>query len=322
MRIAMVGCGAIAQHGHVPAIRRSGDVVLTAVVDADREWAERVSRRTGAQFASADHRDLVGRVDAAIVATPNATHVEVASFLLQHGIHVLCEKPLARSAAEACQLYEVAERCGVRLMAGHSRRFTDGALALQRLMAIGALGSIGSMWGALGAPMAAWRARQDFRSDSTLAGGGCLIDSGTHLIDLALWLTGEQAGVERFEVSAQARPGLELDALVALRFERGATARLACSYSHELGSLLEVRGSEGWARLPINGSPGLEFSARSSVVGRSAGVQRVAVSGMPAYERQLQHFVAAIRGNEPFLVTPNEVVGGLRIVEECYARAA
>jgi predicted dehydrogenase len=274
-------------------------------------------------LATQDYRQLPGTVDAAIVATPNWTHVEIATYLLEHGVHVLCEKPVALSAAEAEALYAVARQHNVRLLAGHSRRFTDSALALHRLMDLHAFGPAPTVeiTAALGVPMRRWPARQDFRADRALAGGGCLIDSGVHLIDLALWLLGEVPRVEQYEAKIQP-DGFEIDAWLALVFPGGARARLACSFSHELAGLLEVQAQGGWAKLPINGTPGLEFSAINSPAGRAAGALQVAPDGVSPYERQLAHFASCVASGAPFLVDESEVVAGLRVIEECYARAA
>lgn len=317
MRIGVIGCGAVAQQGHLPAIKRCRDLTLGAVVDSDARWAAHVARAYGAEAALHDYRDVIGRVDVAIVATPNWTHADIVGDLLRHGIHVLCEKPLALSSSEAADLFALAERCSVRLMPGHSRRFTDGALALRKLLQIAALGSIEDAWGSLGMAIDQWPARQSFRTDARLAGGGCLIDSGIHVLDMFLWLMGTDARVERYEAS-QGGAGYEEDAALTLRFPNDVRARVACSYSHALGGMLEIRGSHGWARLPLNGPGSLEF-AGDTVVGRAAGVQRVAPSGRTAYENQLCHFVACIRQAEPFLVHTDEVLAGLRIIEECYA---
>jgi predicted dehydrogenase len=321
MRLGIVGCGAIAQQSHLPAVTKLREVDELVVVDTDAEWVGQVRKRFGASRALRDYRELVGAVDVAVVATPNWTHVEIASFLLQHGIHVLCEKPVALSPTDAACLFDVAARAGTRLMAGHSRRFTDSALALHRLLSLGTLGHVLEVTAALGVPMRRWPARHAFRADPRLAGGGCLMDSGVHLIDLVLWLFDEAWEVEDYRASGP-RLGFEDDATLVLRFESGTRARLACSYSHDMAGVLDVKADNGWARLPINGTPGLEFFGRATLPGRSAGALQVAIDGTSAFERQLRHFLDCVRTNEPFLVRGAEVVAGLRVVEECYARLA
>jgi hypothetical protein len=97
MRFGVVGCGAISTLYQLPALGRSSDATLVAAVDVDAGHAAAVARRFGATESFTDHRALVGRVDAALVATPNTTHADIACDLLAQGVHVLCEKPLATS---------------------------------------------------------------------------------------------------------------------------------------------------------------------------------------------------------------------------------
>src|SRR5438046_1314561 len=95
LRIAVVGAGAVSEIYHLPALKRSRRAVLAAIVDADPARAAAVARRFGVATALRDPYELPGKVDAAIVATPNALHADIACMLLGEGIHVLCEKPLA-----------------------------------------------------------------------------------------------------------------------------------------------------------------------------------------------------------------------------------
>src|SRR5262249_27040691 len=145
--------------------------VLTAVVDADPARARAAARRHGAASCLATHTELVGKVDAAIVATPNATHSEIACFLLAHGIHVLCEKPMASSAADAAKMTAAATSKGARLMAGQCRRFSLNMEALKVLLERRQLGTVHRISAALGGHYGRWPQRTDFRRQRALSGG-------------------------------------------------------------------------------------------------------------------------------------------------------
>jgi predicted dehydrogenase len=320
MRLGIIGCGAISMEVHLPSSRRVKGVTLGAVVDKDPDWTREVARRFGVRHSLTRYDELVGRVDAAIVATPNWTHVEIASFLLEHGIHVLCEKPLAFTVAEAQQVFAIALRYGTRIMAGYSRRFTDNAQAFHTLMRLESFGRVDHLTAALGMPLEHWPARELFRTDARLSGGGCLMDSGIHLIDLALWLVGRHANVREYAQWENRKWGIEDDAVLTLAFDCGTLARLASSYTHELSAALTITGTEGWARMPINGESGAEFLARGGVIGRSGGVQQIKISGTSPHEQQLRHFVECVESGEPFLVRSEDVLEGLRIIEACYDR--
>src|SRR5512137_1996656 len=106
IRFAMIGCGAIALQNHLPGLALCPGVELAAVCDSDPGTLERARRDTGAPFASIDYREVVVRddVDAVIIATPNATHRDIALEAVAHGKHVLCEKPLALNSGEAREM--------------------------------------------------------------------------------------------------------------------------------------------------------------------------------------------------------------------------
>jgi len=123
LRIAVVGAGQFGQN-HCRVVRESARAELTAVVDIDP------SRATLADYF-ADYRELAGKVDAAIVATPTSAHAEAGCWLLEHGIDVLVEKPIAPDLDSADRLIAAAERHGRVLQVGHLERFNPAVIALE-----------------------------------------------------------------------------------------------------------------------------------------------------------------------------------------------
>jgi predicted dehydrogenase len=119
-RTAVVGAGAFGQN-HCRVVRESGRAELTAVVDIDP-----------ARGTLTDYRELAGRIDCAIVATPTIAHEEVAAFLLAHGIDVLVEKPVAPDLAAADRIIETAARHGRILQVGHLERFNPAVIEIER----------------------------------------------------------------------------------------------------------------------------------------------------------------------------------------------
>ncbi len=322
--MAMVGCGAVADIYHLPALRRVPGAELAAVVDADPERARAAARRHGATSVLAAYTELPGRVDAAIVATPNATHGEIASYLLGHGIHVLCEKPMATTPADAETMRAAAARGGARLMAGQCRRFSPSMEALKSLLDTQRLGPLHRLRAALGGRYGDWPQRTDFRRQRSLAGGGVLLDLGVHLIDLVLWLAGPQVSLLAYHSSDRLGWGVETDADLVLGLRDGGEARLSCSYTHGLDRTLHVEGADGWATTSVDPAPAVTFFSRRARVCRRAGVQRLAVDEADPYARQLAHFLDCLRRDAPFLVEDTDILAGLEIIERCYglARAA
>jgi predicted dehydrogenase len=128
IRIAVIGAGYMGRF-HAEKFAASEGAQLVAVVDTDRTRAEQLAGALGSA-AESDYRDLLPRIDAACVAVPTDRHHEVVRACLEAGVHVLVEKPLSRTLAEADALLELARAKGVVLQVGHLQRFNPAFQAL------------------------------------------------------------------------------------------------------------------------------------------------------------------------------------------------
>jgi predicted dehydrogenase len=321
MRFGVVGCGAISTLYQLPALGRVPDATLAATVDVDAAHAAAVARRFGATDSFTDHRALVGRVDAALVATPNTTHAGIACDLLEQGVHVLCEKPMATTRADVDRMLAAAERGRARLMAAHCLRFSPNLERLHDLVAAGLLGDRLTLSAAIGAPYDAGPQRTDFRRTRGLSGGGVLMDVGIHVIDLAIWMVGEAPADVAYDASSIVGWEVESDAEVALRFPSGSTGSFSASFSRAMDASYTVRGERGWARASLYQPTQLTLFSERVRLCRLAGVQDLVLPDANMYDQQIAHFVAAVRSETPFRVRPEEVQASIDVVERCYRMA-
>jgi predicted dehydrogenase len=125
LRAAVVGCGSFGQN-HIRVISQSTDAELVATVDPDP--------RRGASLT--DWRALAGKADVAVVATPTISHAEIGAGLMEAGLDVLIEKPIAATVSEAGRLNSAAVACNRILQVGHLERFNSGVMALERVVTI------------------------------------------------------------------------------------------------------------------------------------------------------------------------------------------
>ena len=320
LRLAVIGCGSVSLTCHLPAIRSCPEVELVAVVDVDGDWAARVARRFGARHASTDYTSLVGLADAVIVATPNATHADVAGFCLQHGIHVLCEKPVATTGASARRMFDVALAHDTRCMAAHCLRFAKNIQAAKRLFDCGTLTRPLTITGSLGKAYRADAYRTDFRRNAQLAGGGVLIDLGVHLIDLSIWLAADHPTVAAVTLVDRLEWGVEHDADLTLAFPNGSTARLACSYTKPGNPAFRLETADGWTVPSFENHSELQLYSPRAPVCRRDGAQRLLIPDPGAYVTQLRHFASSILTRKPFAVQTDEVLAGMDVVDECYTQ--
>jgi len=129
VRVAVIGVGHLGRH-HVRLLSTTPGALQVAAVDRDLDRARAAAGPARCE-ALADARDLVGRVDAVIVAVPTVDHLAVARPFLERGVHVLVEKPMARSLEEADELVSLAARSGALLAVGHTERFNPAVRAAE-----------------------------------------------------------------------------------------------------------------------------------------------------------------------------------------------
>jgi len=320
LRLGVVGCGAIVTLHQLPALLRCPALEVVAMVDRDIEWATSVARGAGVNAAFSDHRALFGKVDIALVATPNSTHVDIVCELLEQGIHVLCEKPLGTSRTEVERMLEAADRGGARLMTAHCLRFAPSLAMLKEVVASGWLGSLLEVTATIGGPYAGVARRTDFRRQRALSGGGVLMDLGIHVLDLTVWLAGSAPEDVGYIGSAK-EPGweVETDAEVTLRFGGGMRASLISSFTMPMGNSLSVRGTRGWARTSLYETTLLTVHAEGSQICRRAGLQHLPLEPYDMYDAQIAHFCDALRTGAPFRVSGEEVRATASVVDQCYA---
>lgn len=191
LRIGVIGAGAIAIHGHLPAFKILPDVEVIALCDTAVERAQAVAIQFAIPEVYADYRDLlaVPSLDAVTIALPNVLHAPVTIAALEAGKHVLCEKPLATTLADGQMMVDAAARAGKVLAVNMHYRMAAELVTLRSAIAAGRLGRVRYVnirfLRRTGIPgFGSWFTQQN------LSGGGVLMDIGAHMLDLALWLQG------------------------------------------------------------------------------------------------------------------------------------
>ena len=189
IKAGVVGCGGIANGKHFPAIKKNGKIELVAFCDLIKERAEKAKEEYGTPDARVytDYKDLVKEdVDVVYVLTPNNAHAPVSIAAMKAGKHVMCEKPMAKTYAEAKEMVETAKETGKILTIGYQNRYRADSQYLKSVCEADELGDI------YYAKAHAIRRRAvptwGVFLDEEKQGGGPLIDIGTHALDLTLWM--------------------------------------------------------------------------------------------------------------------------------------
>jgi predicted dehydrogenase len=313
-----VGCGAVAELYHLPAVSLCPDVQLVAVADPRLERAAELAGRYGAELVTENASGLVGAVDAAIVATPNSLHAPVASELLRAGVHVLIEKPLARTTAECDAIADAAAASGALAAVGHDFRHFPVARTARALLADGLAGDVesadlrqsaGGNW-----PHTAADAFTRERM-----GGGVLIDFGVHMLDLLAWWLGPLE-VESYLDDAEG--GVETECELRLRTASGAAVLVELTRLRELRDTTVVRASRATVEIGIFEPALLRLAPHGDVGALSGDVPDAEFERAPirtVFLRQLADFVHAVRSGSPPAVSLEDGRGAVALVERAYA---
>ena len=187
-KVGIVGCGGIANGKHLPAISKLDNVKITYFCDIIPERAEAAREKYGAEGAlvTENFMDVVNSdVDVIHVLTPNKSHCEISCAAMNAGKHVMCEKPMAKTAAEAKLMCDTAKKTGVTLTIGYQSRFSPEAEYVKAEAEDGFFGEV-YMARAYAIRRRAVPTWGVFLNEEE-QGGGPLIDIGTHALDLTLW---------------------------------------------------------------------------------------------------------------------------------------
>jgi len=313
--LAIVGCGAIAQ-AYLQAVARVPMLRLVAVVDPVPAARNAVAERAGVP-GFADLADLGARgpaIGAAIVATPPDVHEDSSAALLEAGVHVLCEKPLAPTVVAAERMLANARRAGRRLMLGSKFRYTADVTAARRLLDDGVCGDLVMYENVFCSHVdmtQRWNARRE------RSGGGVLIDNGCHSVDLARYLLGPIARVQaQFGKRAQA---IDVEDTARLLFTSvsGALGSIDLSWSmhKETEAYVRIHGTRGTLEVGWKQSRWKPVGGAWTQFGN--GYDKVA-----AFAAQLANFAGCITGREPAVIDDADALASVVVVDCAYRAAA
>ena len=223
----VVGCGDVVEHKSGPSIIAAERSRLVMAMRRDRAAARDFARRHAVAEWTDDASTVIGsgNVDVVYVATPPAFHLTYVRAAAAAGKHVLVEKPMALNAAEARLMVDACASAGVQLFVAYYRRFQPHVLRMRELLAAGTIGRPVQGWVDIAVAGFARRiaaGTRTWRDDAAIAGGGGLVDMGSHRIDLLVWLLGPVASATGVAACFQADLAVEQTAIATMRMRSGA----------------------------------------------------------------------------------------------------
>jgi len=352
LRVGVIGVGAVATFGHIPGYRRHPLVDLVAASDVNEQRLRRVAAEHSIPHTFKDYHDLLGmeHISAVSVCTPNYLHETICIAALKAGKHVLCEKPLALSAAQAGRIAQATRQSGRKLMVCLSNRFRPDMRRLKRLIDEGLLGDLyyaRAVW----LRRAGIPAGNPWFTDRDLSGGGVLIDLGVHMLDLALWYMGypkpvsvvgatyaqfgprRQGVSEKYGCPDSMLPegqlfNVEDMATGLVKLENGASIGLELSWAAHTGIdddiSLRLLGSEGGADLVMPDyadEDALRLHLRPGKRTPPADIEE-ARPELSSHAAAIDHFVQCVLTDQEPIVRLQDMVTLTSVIESLYRSAA
>jgi len=317
IRVAMIGCGGNAR-GHMQRLLKIPGVKIVGLCDVSTE-AIQAAQALDASLANVpvyhDYQQMLQELDcdAVEISTPHTLHFEQIMAALQAGRHVLCEKPLVCTVEHAQKVIAKIQETGLILGVAYQRHLQPPYRYCRQFIASGEAGSVHFISALQSQNWYRGRmARKDWRSQKVWAGGGQLNDSGSHLLDIILWMTNLQpAEVFAFQENLEA----EVDILTAMsvKFAEGALCNISV-VGHSVNWLEDITIWGEKATLAIRGNE----------IWRWRGEQKEIVPPEelePASDPDA-NFIAAIRGQDQIQATAEDFLKVIQLSEAAWASAA
>jgi len=314
LRVGLIGAGGIGRT-HLSSYERVREAQIVAVTDINEEVARAAAQQVGAEvFRSVEQMLERSELDAVDICTPPVTHLDAALPAIEKGLHVLCEKPLAHHPDAARKMVQAADAKGVKLMTAFCHRFHPPIVALKRLIDAGELGEVVMFRNRFAGPFKGVEER--WFSDKEVAGGGVLMDTSVHSIDLFRFLVGEVARVQA--VTRQTNPAIgevEDTAIALLSTSDNRMGVVEASWVLAAGfNVVEVYGTEGAAM--VHYWDGFKSRYKTNKMDDWLLLDEV---GPDRFVGEIQHFVDACLGRTELQVTGYDGLRAVEIVYEAYA---
>jgi predicted dehydrogenase len=310
VRLGIVGAGGIAK-AYAELLPTSTTATCIAVADVNGDAATAMAAGLGCpSFTTADELAGVEGLEAVVLCTPPVTHGVLAERFADVAVHVLSEKPLAVNRLAAAEMAAIAERTGIVLTMATKFRFCDD---VNRAALIASSGRIGDVRLVENAFTSRVDMRGRWNADPDVAGGGVLVDNGTHSVDLVRYLLGPIAEVLAVETSRPAGFRVDDSARLHLRTDAGTDAHVDLSWSIDksLPNFLNVYGTLGEIRVGWRESAWRLHGGEWEVIGSG-------YAKGPAMGGALDAFCRAVRGEAPLAVTVDDGIAAATCIDAAY----
>jgi predicted dehydrogenase len=309
--IGLIGCGRVA-HEHLRSFAKIKNVKIQAISDKVPEKAKSVAEQYNCN-AYTDYKSMIKieNLNAVIICTPPNLHSKTSIFAMSHGLHVLCEKPFALNTSEAEKMCSCVKEKKLLLMMASKFRFVDDVIKAKAIIdseLLGRLVLFENVFCSRVDMTKRWNSRRK------ISGGGVLIDNGTHSVDIARFLLGPIDLIQgQFGCQVQDIP---VEDTARIYFQTTSkvmgTIDLSWSMNKDLSSYISIYGTEGTLLIGWKSSR-YKLHEKDKWVIFGTGYDK-----HKAFEHQSKHFVDCITLKKPPLITWEDGLESVRVIEKAY----
>lgn len=314
IKTAIIGCGAITEKTHLPLLSKSGKFNVCALVDAHEERASQLAGKFNIPVSTTDYREVIHKIDAAVLALPPHINASVSIGLLRKGVHVLVEKPMAMKVSECDAMIQCAEESDALLMVGLIRRYYPNFIFIKKMLDSGIIGDLNEVDIQEGS-IFKWNIKTgySFRKDT---GGGLLPAIGVHVFDSLLWWIGDYETVEYYD---DTRGGVEADCRVILHYQNNTKVKIELSRLRNLRNTYIFKGTDG--RIETGSRYNSPIYVHLNGANKSYSIDNY--GNDPAdpdnlFLSQYDDFAQSILNNTQSPISGDEGKRSVALIEDCY----
>ena len=316
LRLAIIGCGKVTERFHLPAALASADVHVSALVDPLLARARQLAATAEGALALESPEGIAEHADVAIVAAPHHLHADITCSLLDQGLSVLVEKPMALDVPSCDRMIAAAEQSDATLAVGLVRRWFAASRWVKASMDAGDLGRIASVEVREGAVFN-WQVVSDATFRQAM-GGGVLTDIGTHVLDLLVWWFGEPRQIAYRD---DAMGGVEAECEIDLVFADGVPGTVELSRTRNLRNGITIHCERGTLTIGpgFDAEVHLHHRDRDHLLRGHAIAAGASTTMRPemVFDVQLRDFVEAVRERRPAFVSGLEGRRSIALIDAC-----
>jgi predicted dehydrogenase/nucleoside-diphosphate-sugar epimerase len=312
--LGVIGCGAATKRYYVPALKKFKNIIDNIYfVDNNYDRAKDVFEEVGIGEICTDYREILGKIEGAVIVLPHFLHHPVSMEFIKAGVHVLCEKPLAQSANQVIEMIKTAEQNKVELCVNNTRRMFPSFLEVKKIIDSHRIGKIisiefyeGSVFG--------WASSTGFYVDPKYSSKGVLLDLGPHVIDLICWWLGKKP--ELIEYRDDSFGGPESVVQIRAEIENG-TIDVFLNRLSDIESGFKVVGEDGvisgrpfdWSKITVK-----DKSNKETAITLESQAKNYPQFVVPVFE----NFIGVVKGRESPIISGRDVLSSIEFIEECY----